>query len=151
MKSVEDIRAVIEASGDQRVSGIFEVQDILLAMLDHIDTLNGRTDIMREVAEGGKVIVSADLIKRYQAVAIRIWEIFPSDPLGDSPAHFWIERLEAIVDKGLLVPSAPHACALPVDYTKPHKFDLQKETGLPHIEYQICKCGLSKGNVIHVE
>lgn len=275
MKSVKDIRDMIEAPDRaQRVLGMFEIRDILLAMLDHIDRSNGRTegmgshgnfsDIMREVAEGRKQIVSADLINRYQAVAIRIWGLFPHDPLSENnPAQFYIERLEAILDEGLLAPAAAsdrqdntvaaspdardrnmsehfneltpaeherlsllneelgeaiqvigkilrhgfdsnwegrlpetnremlekelgdigyarelmllsgdinldairirqaskaltigeflhHQVPCAVDYTKPHKFDLQKETGLPHVEYRICKCGLSEGNVIHV-
>lgn len=44
-----------------------------------------------------------NLIGRYQACALRIWNLFPSDPLpiGD-PAQFWIERLEAVLDRDLL-------------------------------------------------
>jgi len=46
-----------------------------------------------------------DLLQRYQACAIRIWKLFPHDPLpDDDPAHFWIERLESILDRGLIIP-----------------------------------------------
>ncbi len=47
------------------------------------------------------------LLDRYQQCARRIWQLFPEDPLGDDPAHCWIERLEAILDRGLLAPSLP--------------------------------------------
>ena len=44
-----------------------------------------------------------DLAKRYQECARRIWHLFPFDPLPvDDPAHFWIERLESILDHDLL-------------------------------------------------
>lgn len=36
-----------------------------------------------------------------------------------------------------------------VDYTKPHPFDLDSESGLKHTGYRVCKCGLSEGNVLH--
>jgi hypothetical protein len=40
------------------------------------------------------------------ACAQRIWGLFPSDPIPDDErAHFWIERLESILDHGLLVSS----------------------------------------------
>jgi hypothetical protein len=44
------------------------------------------------------------LVERYQKCAMAIWELFARDPLGDSPAQAWIERLEEIVKRGLLVP-----------------------------------------------
>lgn len=51
-----------------------------------------------------KSLDRADVLDRYQRAFLRLWELFPSDPLGDDPAHFYIERLEALLDKGLLVP-----------------------------------------------
>jgi hypothetical protein len=48
-----------------------------------------------------------DLIKRYQACAYRIWELFPADPLPEEDmSHFMIERLESILNRGLLVPKS---------------------------------------------
>ncbi len=44
------------------------------------------------------------ILKRYQRCAVRLWELFPTDPLGDDPAHFYLERLEALLDRGLLAP-----------------------------------------------
>lgn len=46
-----------------------------------------------------------NLIERYQRCALRIWNLFPSDPLPiDDPAQFWIERLESILNHELLLP-----------------------------------------------
>ncbi len=43
-----------------------------------------------------------DLVKRYQKCAARIWAMFPSDPIPESPAQGWCERLEALLDHGAL-------------------------------------------------
>jgi len=49
--------------------------------------------------------VETKLIARYQQCVYRIWDLFPNDPLPDGdPAHFLCERLESILDRGLLVP-----------------------------------------------
>jgi hypothetical protein len=46
----------------------------------------------------------SELITRYERCALRIWELFPSDPLPpDDLAHFWIERLESMLNRGLLI------------------------------------------------
>lgn len=62
MKTVKEIREMIEigfAFGTDRVSpGIAGA--ICLALLDHIDRLNGRSDIMAEVAEGHMVIMRTE-------------------------------------------------------------------------------------------
>lgn len=51
----------------------------------------------------GEVYCIANLVQRYEVCALRIWELFPTDPLSsDDPAQFWIERLESILDRGLL-------------------------------------------------
>jgi len=51
---------------------------------------------------------SLGLLGRYQACAVRIWGLFPSDPLpDDDPAHFWIDRLESILDRELLAVKEP--------------------------------------------
>ena len=51
-----------------------------------------------------------DLVSRYQRCALRIWGLFPSDPLPVSdPAHFWVERLESILDRELLVAKEPES------------------------------------------
>lgn len=48
-----------------------------------------------------------NLVERYQQCALRIWKLFSSDPLSvDDPAHFWIERLESILDHNLLAPAS---------------------------------------------
>ena len=55
-----------------------------------------------------KPIVQTDkqLLERYRTIAYRIWELYDSDPLGDGHARFMTDRLEAILDRGLLVPRA---------------------------------------------
>jgi len=43
------------------------------------------------------------LIERYQRCAVQLWQLFPRDPLpADDPAQSWIERLEALLARGLL-------------------------------------------------
>lgn len=43
--------------------------------------------------------------KRYGECALRIWKMFEKDPLPDGhKAHFYIERLEALLDLGLIGP-----------------------------------------------
>jgi hypothetical protein len=49
---------------------------------------------------------SPAILDRYRQCALRIWKLFPSDPLDNHPAHFYIERLEALLDLGLLAPSS---------------------------------------------
>lgn len=45
------------------------------------------------------------VVDRYQKVAQRIWSLFgDQDPLGEDPAQGWVERIEKLLDKGLLVP-----------------------------------------------
>jgi hypothetical protein len=45
---------------------------------------------------------------RYQTCAQRIWRLFPKDPLPSScPAQSWVERLEALLDRGMLQPRPP--------------------------------------------
>lgn len=52
----------------------------------------------------GDVRQVSDLVKRYQACTLRIWRLFPSDCLpADDQSHFWVERLESILDHGLLI------------------------------------------------
>lgn len=42
-------------------------------------------------------------VARYQACAQRLWAMFPQDPLPpDHPAQGWLERLEALLDHGML-------------------------------------------------
>ncbi len=44
-----------------------------------------------------------NLIVRYQECVRRIWANFPDDPLpADDPAHFWIDRFEALLDRKLI-------------------------------------------------
>lgn len=49
------------------------------------------------------VPVSLDTLERYQRCAERVWKLFDVDPLGDqSAAQSWVDRLEAILDGGML-------------------------------------------------
>jgi hypothetical protein len=44
-------------------------------------------------------------LARYQDIALRIWNLFPNDPLpSDDPAHLWHERIEALLNRDLLIP-----------------------------------------------
>lgn len=53
------------------------------------------------------------LVARYQACTMRLWEMFPRDPLPfDCVAQAWIERLEALLDHGLLQPVPPPGKAI---------------------------------------
>lgn len=48
---------------------------------------------------------TARLIERYQKCAERIWLLFPSDPLPDDDhAQLWVDRLESILARELLIP-----------------------------------------------
>jgi len=44
------------------------------------------------------------LVERYQQCVSALLSMFESDPLGDSPAHFYIERLEALIERKLIGP-----------------------------------------------
>jgi hypothetical protein len=61
---------------------------------------------IRELLEDGATPrYEVDVLRRYQRCAMRIWDLFEHDPLPhDDPAHFFLERLESILDRGLLVP-----------------------------------------------
>ena len=47
------------------------------------------------------------VVERYQQCVSKLLTLFPFDPLGESPAHFYIERLEALIDRKLLIPNLP--------------------------------------------
>ena len=47
------------------------------------------------------------LVERYQQCVSALLSMFESDPLGDSPAHFYIERLEALIERKLIGPVQP--------------------------------------------
>jgi len=47
------------------------------------------------------------LVERYQRCVIELLSMFPSDPLGNCPAHFYIERLEELIKQKLLRPNLP--------------------------------------------
>jgi hypothetical protein len=60
--------------------------------------------------------VSSELVQRYQKCALRIFELFDTDPLPSKcKAHFYIERLEAILDAGLLKVNLSNAVELGLD------------------------------------
>lgn len=44
-----------------------------------------------------------ELLERYQRCVSQIWDMFDKDPLPDDhPAQAWIERLEALIELGLI-------------------------------------------------
>ena len=47
------------------------------------------------------------LVERYQQCVSELLTMFSSDSLGNSPAHFYIERLEELVKQKLLRPNLP--------------------------------------------
>lgn len=47
------------------------------------------------------------LVERYQQCVSKLLTLFPFDPLGESTAHFYIERLEALIDRKLLIANLP--------------------------------------------
>lgn len=85
-----------------------------LAEADTVARMVGRTEARsilgeQKMSESRFLPPQADrvpgLIGRYQACAQRIWELFPVDPLPiDDPAHFYLERLESILNRGFLQP-----------------------------------------------
>jgi hypothetical protein len=61
------------------------------------------------------------LIERYQKCSLAIWSMFTSDPLGDDPAHFWVERLESLIKRGLIGPKeAEPVCECYRETLEPH-------------------------------
>lgn len=67
------------------------------------------TDFLAEIADCNteRCPTAPDLVGRYQECARRIWALFEFDPLpDDDPAHFWIDRLEVILDRELLMPKS---------------------------------------------
>lgn len=47
---------------------------------------------------------AAGTISRYQRCVQRIWDMFPCDPLPADLAQLYVERLEALLDLGLIGP-----------------------------------------------
>lgn len=252
MKPVEELRKIITAPRTElRPLSIYENEAILLAMLDHIDRLNGRSDIMAEVAEGHTVIMRAkdvvpidihqklrhDFVKAYRELvmlnaavgdcengritvnsirlrqsdllarddeyqrtireegdlrraksAYKEWnrsrtiaDISAGDPIVDLNSYNvpdqydrmdFRELAEAIAARGgLYAPTADTPSqtedmrrwlrdddATKINSTnflknvllaKLHTFVLDRESGLKHTTYRVCKCGLSEFNLIH--
>jgi transcriptional regulator with XRE-family HTH domain len=57
---------------------------------------------------------SGATIDRYTRAAARVWSLFDSDPLGpDSKAESYIDRLEALLDRGLLASTATSTREVP--------------------------------------
>lgn len=171
MKSVKEIRGMIDkAVTFDGLLGAYA--DILLAMLEHINGLH--SDFMdcdkRIGASSSTQSVPAEwyhasvhsnqklyremlallqAVNEFEGAQLKLGrqeEILAQDAeylrllLEEQPIQFYGPGLEETLARN----------NSPVDYTKPHSFDLQKEPGRPHAEYKICKCGLSEGNVIHV-
>jgi hypothetical protein len=58
------------------------------------------------------------VIERYQKCTSKLFDLFESDPLGNHPAHFYIQRLEALIGLNLLRPVQPAGEAkLPEGYS----------------------------------
>jgi hypothetical protein len=75
-----------------------------------VENLAGAVDgalIERESAgaRATELRTAIDALERYERAAKKIWTLFPADPLPNpESAHLFIERLEAIIERGLLVP-----------------------------------------------
>ena len=80
-------------------------------------------------------------LSRYNKCVNKLWALFPEDPLGeDCSAHFLIERLEALIEKNLLVPAkkqSAHSTFVALDYAnsalEEHNLIqlMSRELGLP--------------------
>jgi hypothetical protein len=93
--------------------------EICEALLDHVDALNLRT------AKAPEKVLPAQQIDRRKA---------------NRPN-------ELVKRRSTDWPPVPPIHV--VDYTKPHPFDFDEESGLKHTSYRVCKCGLSERNVLH--
>lgn len=60
--------------------------------------------VLNSIIGTEKVDNVQQLIGRYQHCTAQLLALFPHDPLGDSEAHYYIERLEALIEKKLLQP-----------------------------------------------
>jgi len=58
------------------------------------------------------------LVERYQQCVSALLSMFESDPLGDSPAHFYIERLEALIERKLIGPVQPTFAGQVLEFTQ---------------------------------
>lgn len=81
-------------------------QEVLTRLRKHYgDTPEGLINLqaaMREMIPNWPK--PSNILERYQRCVSQLLNLFPSDPLGDSPAHYYIERLEALIEKQLLTP-----------------------------------------------
>jgi hypothetical protein len=81
----------------ERIPSTNELRTIVRAAIQARDErikILERTDSLR-----------AAVLERYQACARRLWDLFPIDLLGDSPAQSFIERLEGLISGRHLKPS----------------------------------------------
>lgn len=189
MKSIEEIRETFQAAtDDRRFLGFGELSNVILMVLDHIETLHSDfTDCGARIdkLEHKDTTVpaqwyraashsSAKVYRELLALGEAVDEFDASEPIrkrqreilaADSEYQQLLaeEHTPTIWGKGLEDVSLEVQRALQpedrtlvklhrqmqppnIDYTKPHPFDLEKETGLPHVEYRICKCGMSEAN-----
>jgi len=58
---------------------------------------------------------TGQVVARYQQCVHRILAMFDGDPLGEHPAHYLIERLEALLDRGLIGPTSEPRWDIPED------------------------------------
>jgi hypothetical protein len=124
MKSIDEIRSMIEDIRPNGASALnfIAILDILFATLEQINMLNSRTDTAFQIPA-----LPAQQIDRRKA---------------NRPN-------ELVKRRSTDWPPVPPIHVVEVDYTKPHPFDFDEESGLKHTSYRVCKCGLSEGNVLH--
>jgi hypothetical protein len=79
---------------------------------DIAESFDKLCDVNTEAVEGVRILehpvgnkAISNLVSRYQHCVSQLLAMFPSDPLGESPAQFYIERLEALIEKKLLAPT----------------------------------------------
>jgi hypothetical protein len=70
------------------------------------------------------VCSDSDLLKRYRICAVKIWDMFPTDPLGDSPTRFMCDRLEELIERGLIAPIPTQS---PIELIREAKRDAWQE------------------------
>ena len=90
---------------------------------------------------------------RYTRCAMALWQLFDKDPLGEeSAAHTMLERLEAIVAKKLLAPTADLKTALRLGgralaLVSKHDFGEGEPFDGPHFEYCLeCRANKQEGH-----
>lgn len=143
MKSVEELRQELDAIRGMLTEQICTVLD---GLLDHVDRLNGRSDIMAD---------EATLRDQFAAAALQ--GILANDVAYDiagganhnlaMAAYRWADAMMlARMPPGTYtygtINREDYATAESPDWTKPHPFIFDKE----YETYHVCKCGMSEQN-----